>query len=104
MQAESITLLVKGGTNEQMQGLVALVYSTLIISLVHTLKSMNKPIWRIFAIISIPGDVIIMAIFLAKITLLSIAGLPATCRGLTREDCKFIPRSAEVRNLILVSI
>lgn len=37
---------------------------------------------------SVPADLTIMGINLAKITILSYSGLPADCHGLTRDNCK----------------
>ena len=102
-EPESYRYLICDGANDPFQGLMALVYSTLVICFVHIFKSMNKSSWRVFAIISVPGDIMIMALFLAKITLLSVAGLPATCRGLTREDCKAIHEARMVCMLTVVS-
>ena len=41
---------------------------------------------------SVPADLTIMGINLAKITILAYSGLPADCHGLTRDNCTF-PRS-----------
>lgn len=37
---------------------------------------------------SVPTDLTIMGINLAKITILSYSGLPADCHGLTRDNCE----------------
>lgn len=71
----------------QILGLVSLVYSTFIICFVHIFKTLGQRSWRVFAIVSVPGDLTIMGICLAKITILSFSGVPADCHGLTRENC-----------------
>lgn len=70
------------------QGLVSLVYSTFILCAVHISKTLGQRSWRVFAVVSVPGDLTIMGICLAKITILSFSGLPADCHGLTRQNCK----------------
>ncbi|KUI53543.1 hypothetical protein VP1G_00937 [Cytospora mali] len=79
------------GENDRMKeiqvlGLVSLVYSTTVVCCVHILKTLDIRIWRVFAIMSLPGDLTIMGICLAKITILSFSGLPADCHGLTRDN------------------
>lgn len=83
--------LFANGPSGVSQGLVSLVYSTFIICAVHVLKTLGQRSWRIFAVVSFPGDLTIMGICLAKITILSFSGLPADCHGLTRENCKDRP-------------
>lgn len=39
---------------------------------------------------SVPSDLTIMGINLAKITILAYSGLPADCHGLTRDNCTSI--------------
>lgn len=70
------------------------MYSTFIICFVHIFKTLGQRSWRIFAVVSVPGDLTIMGICLAKITILSFSGLPADCHGLTRENCKMYPTSS----------
>ncbi|KUI70018.1 hypothetical protein VM1G_05484 [Cytospora mali] len=79
------------GENDRMKeiqvlGLITLVYSTIVVCCVHILKTLDIRIWRVFAIMSLPGDLTIMGICLAKITILSFSGLPADCHGLTRDN------------------
>lgn len=73
------------------QGLVSLIYSTVIICCVHVSKTLGLRIWRVSAILCVPGDLAIMGICLAKITILSFSGLPADCHGLTRDNCQCNP-------------
>lgn len=70
------------------QGLVSLVYSTLVILCVHVLKTLGQRTWRVFAMCSLPGDLTLMGICIAKITILSFSGVPADCHGLTRDNCE----------------
>ncbi|ROW03125.1 hypothetical protein VMCG_05687 [Cytospora schulzeri] len=70
----------------QILGLVSLVYSTAVVCSVHIFKTLDIRIWRVCAVMSLPGDLTIMGIFLAKITILSFSGLPADCHGLTRDN------------------
>ncbi|ROW03654.1 hypothetical protein VPNG_07220 [Cytospora leucostoma] len=75
------------GGNEHMRGgLVSLVYSTIVVCCVHVFKTLDVRLWRVFAIMSLPGDLTIMGICLAQITILSYSGLPADCHGLTRDN------------------
>lgn len=71
------------------QGLASLVYSTLILCGVHVSKALGLRSWRLFAVVSLPGDLTIMGICLAKITILAYSGLPADCHGLTSDSCKW---------------
>lgn len=71
-----------------LQGLVSLAYSTVILCCVHVFKTLGIRTWRIFAVMSVPADLTIMGINLAKITILAYSGLPADCHGLTRDNCK----------------
>lgn len=70
----------------QVLGLVSLAYSTLVVCCVHVFKTLGLRTWRISAIMSVPADLTIMGINLAKITILSYSGLPADCHGLTRDN------------------
>lgn len=70
------------------QGLVSLLYTTLVICGVHVCKTLGLRSWRVFAIVSLPGDLTLMGLCIAKITILSFSGLPADCHGLTRANCK----------------
>ena len=67
---------------------MSLVYSTVVVCCVHVFKTLGLRTWRIFAVMSVPADLTIMGISLAKITILSYSGLPADCHGLTRDNCK----------------
>lgn len=67
---------------------MSLAYSTVVVCCVHVFKTLGLRTWRIFAIMSVPADLTIMGINLAKITILSYSGLPADCHGLTRDNCK----------------
>lgn len=69
---------------------MSLAYSTLVVCCVHVFKTLGLRTWRISAIMSVPADLTIMGINLAKITILSYSGLPADCHGLTRDNCKSI--------------
>jgi hypothetical protein len=66
---------------------VSLAYSTVIVCCVHIFKTLGLRTWRIFAVMSVPADLTIMGINLAKITILAYSGLPADCHGLTRDNC-----------------
>ncbi|KAK2599623.1 hypothetical protein N8I77_011361 [Diaporthe amygdali] len=79
------------GENDRMKGvqilgLVSLVYSTIVVCCVHVFKTLGLRSWRVFAIMSVPTDLTIMGINLAKITILSYSGVPADCHGLTRDN------------------
>lgn len=67
---------------------MSLVYSTVVVCCVHVFKTLGLRSWRVFAIMSVPTDLTIMGINLAKITILSYSGVPADCHGLTRDNCK----------------
>lgn len=67
---------------------MSLTYTSVIILGVHICKTLGLRSWRIFALISLPGDLTIMGLCIAKITILSFSGLPADCHGLTRDNCK----------------
>ncbi|KAI7783742.1 hypothetical protein LA080_011451 [Diaporthe eres] len=79
------------GANDRMRGvqilgLVSLAYSTIVVCCVHVFKTLGLRTWRVFAVMSVPTDLTIMGINLAKITILSYSGLPADCHGLTRDN------------------
>ncbi|POS77868.1 hypothetical protein DHEL01_v203733 [Diaporthe helianthi] len=79
------------GENDRMRGvqvlgLVSLGYSTVVLCCVHVLKTLGLRAWRLFAVMSVPADLTIMGINLAKITILAYSGLPADCHGLTRDN------------------
>lgn len=80
------------------QGLISLLYTTLIICGVHVCKTLGLPSWRIAALLSLPGDLTCMGLCIAKITILSFSGLPADCHGLTRDNCKLIPNHPCISN------
>lgn len=67
---------------------MSLAYSTVVVCCVHVFKTLGLRTWRIFAVMSVPTDLTIMGINLAKITILSYSGLPADCHGLTRDNCE----------------
>ncbi|KAG8169864.1 hypothetical protein KVR01_000609 [Diaporthe batatas] len=69
----------------QVLGLVSLAYSTVVLCCVHVFKTLGLRTWRLFAVMSVPSDLTIMGINLAKITILAYSGLPADCHGLTRD-------------------
>jgi hypothetical protein len=69
---------------------VSLAYSTVIVCCVHVFKTLGLRTWRIFAVMSVPADLTIMGINLAKITILAYSGLPADCHGLTRDNCMLL--------------
>lgn len=67
---------------------MSLAYSTVVVCCVHIFKTLGLRTWRIFAVMSVPTDLTIMGINLAKITILAYSGLPADCHGLTRDNCE----------------
>lgn len=79
-----------------LQGMMtsSLLYSILALALIRTGKRGQKTPWLVAAIL---GDLVFIGILLAEITILSQAGLPAHCGGLTRsnylpEDSKETPK------------
>ncbi|KAJ9151239.1 hypothetical protein NKR23_g3145 [Pleurostoma richardsiae] len=69
----------------QILGVASLLYSSLAISLVQVLKWLGRSSWRTFGLLSIPGDILMTGVFLAEVVLLSAAGLPLNCYGLTKD-------------------
>lgn len=63
----------------------SLLYSILALALIRTGKRGQKTPWLVAAIL---GDLVFIGILLAEITILSQAGLPAHCGGLTRSNCR----------------
>ncbi|KAL8393078.1 hypothetical protein RB599_005551 [Gaeumannomyces hyphopodioides] len=92
----TINRLGPGQSLPVLQGMMtsSLAFSTLALVLIRTGKRGQKTPWLVAAIL---GDLVFIGILLAEITILSQAGLPANCAGLTRsnylpEDSKEAPR------------
>lgn len=92
----TINRLGPGQSLPVLQGMMtsSLIFSTLALVLIRTGERGKKTPWLVAAIL---GDLVFIGILLAEITILSQAGLPAHCAGLTRgnylpEDAKEAPR------------
>ncbi|PSR76835.1 hypothetical protein BD289DRAFT_486750 [Coniella lustricola] len=69
----------------QLLSFISLLYATLVICGVHICKTLHlRRVWRVCAVVSLPGDLAMMGICLANVTLLASSGLPADCHGFTR--------------------
>ncbi|KAL8418032.1 hypothetical protein RB594_001587 [Gaeumannomyces avenae] len=93
----TINRLGPGQSLPVLQGMMtsSLLFSTLALALIRTGKRGQKTPWLVTAIL---GDLVFIGILLAELTILSQAGLPANCAGLTRsnylpEDSKEEPKT-----------
>ncbi|EJT80807.1 hypothetical protein GGTG_00801 [Gaeumannomyces tritici R3-111a-1] len=93
----TINRLGPGQSLPVLQGMMtsSLLFSTLALTLIRTGRRGQKTPWLVTAIL---GDLVFIGILLAELTILSQAGLPANCAGLTRsnylpEDSREAPKT-----------
>lgn len=63
-----------------------LLYTLVCLLVLHICR---KSVRTYYVIVSIIGDLIFMGVSIAILSIYSIAGVPADCDGLTRENCKY---------------
>jgi hypothetical protein len=72
--------------DQVLQAAFVLLYTLVCLLVLHICR---KSVRTYYVIVSIIGDLIFMGVSIAILSIYSIAGVPADCGGLTRENCKY---------------